>query len=175
MAGRGRGLNIFKKQLEQHEEAAAAVQPTDTEVTDAPDDSEVEAKLAAVEEYNKQRFADAETCGGSTTSEPSIGTGTFVAPFRTYLSRVYGQDSGGAPSEAPTTTDDGQSELKLPFPTGRGRGMFAAQSVAAGSTSESEKVSDKPPGDTGEETKVSSGAVPKMGRGRGILFTSGEF
>lgn len=173
MAGRGRGLNIFKKQLEE-QEAKAVLQQTDTDVTDVPDDdSEVQARLAAVEQYNRQRFADAE--GGSTTSDPSIGTGTFVAPFRTYLARIYGQDSFAPPSEAPTTTtDDGQSELKLPFSIGRGRGIFASQSVVHESTSESEKVSDKPQGDTGQDTKVSSGAIPKMGRGRGILFTSGK-
>jgi hypothetical protein len=191
MAGRGRGVDIFRKlaklQLEEEEnieDQAAAVAPTDTEATDIAGESEVETKLQKVDEYYRARFGDAETVGdGSTISEPSVGTGTYVAPFKTYLTRVRGEDSVAPPSEL-QTVHEAASEQKITFPmAGRGRGMFGipdtigSKSGFGESTSESEKTSEKKPADTPVDTsKLSSGgAIPRTtGRGRGIILTSGE-
>lgn len=189
MAGRGRGMDLLKKLAkmelkgEEDDDDAATIQPTDTDATSIAHDSEVEAKFKQVDDYYRARYGDAETCGGSTTSEPSLGTSAFVAPFRTYMTRVRGEDSA-PPSEAPTLEEELIPPVapKFAFPiVGRGRGLFAVkESVQSGigvasSTSDSDKQSNKMVG-TPEESKVSSGAIPKFsGRGRGLILTSGEY
>lgn len=131
MAGRGRGQALFKKlaemQVEDEEEeqqAAAPLRQMDTDLTSIAPDSEIDRRFQQMENFYRPRCGDSEQYETS-TADPSIGTETFVAPFRTYIAKVRGEDSASDPT-APTSTvpDSEQTTPKLNF-LGRGRGMFS--------------------------------------------------
>lgn len=188
MAGRGRGMDLFRKLAEmeqrrtvdeEEEQANSSLAQSETDMSQVDEAAEA-ARIKQVGDYNRARFGTSFADDDSTDT-PSIGTETFIAPFKTYLNKLQGK----APFDDTSTIPDAASEAKppsppaqaaVPFQLGRGRGMFAVippKAVKTGSTSDSDKAK-KESADPDEEIVSITGVIPKLGgRGRGNVFTSG--